>query len=251
LALSRTDQKYYLSKEHRLYYNRLAKFLDSLNGLNEVNNRLEKYFDSLYIDEIQDFAGHDFNFLKSISKADIEILMVGDYFQHTFDTSNDGNVNKNIYNDLNTYIKNLSGMGLFIDTKTLIKSYRCSPTVCGFLQDSIGIGIYSHRTDETAVLHVIEKRSADEIFSDEKIVKLFYSEHYKYGLYSNNWGNSKGLNRYNDVCVIMNKTTNKLFNANKLEELNPQTKNKFYVACTRARNNLYFISDELLKNKKS
>ena len=31
---------------------------------NLINERLEKYYTNLFIDEIQDFGGHDFNFLK-------------------------------------------------------------------------------------------------------------------------------------------------------------------------------------------
>ena len=34
---------------------------------------IEKYFDSIFIDEIQDFAGHDFNLLKSLAKVNCEI----------------------------------------------------------------------------------------------------------------------------------------------------------------------------------
>jgi superfamily I DNA and RNA helicase len=88
-----------------LYHNRIAKLLEIQKVLCDVNNRIEKYFDCLFIDEIQDFAGHDFNLLKSIAKANCEILFVGDFFQHTFDTSNDGNVNSGIFNDYNSYKK--------------------------------------------------------------------------------------------------------------------------------------------------
>lgn len=43
----------------------------------------------------------------------------------------------------------------------------------------------------------------------------------------------------------------KEFIKNNLENLAPQTKNKLYVACSRANNNLYFISEELLKKYKN
>lgn len=81
-------------------------------------------------------------------------------------------------------------------------------------------------------------------------VKLFYQSHQKYQCYSKNWGASKGEDHYNDVCVILNNTTLKQFNSGKLDELVPQTKNKLYVACSRAKGNLYFISEKLLKKYK-
>lgn len=49
--------------------NRLAKYIE-INEINEdIGNRLKKYVDKLYIDEVQDIAGHDFDFLKSIAQA--------------------------------------------------------------------------------------------------------------------------------------------------------------------------------------
>ena len=98
IYLKQTDIKYYLDKKGRLYSSRISKLLISENILGELNNRLSKYFDDLYIDEVQDFAGNDFNLLKSIAKANLKILFVGDFYQHTFDTSRDGIVNKNLHN---------------------------------------------------------------------------------------------------------------------------------------------------------
>ena len=99
-----------------------------------INKRIEKYYDYLLIDEIQDFAGHDFNLIESIAKTNCEILFVGDFYQHTFDTSNDGNVNKNLFNNYELYKKRFESMGLAIDTTSLSNSYRCSKTVCDFIK---------------------------------------------------------------------------------------------------------------------
>jgi len=60
-----------------------------------------------------------------------------------------------------------------------------------------------------------------------------------------NWGKSKG-ETFDDVCVIINKTTKQLYDKQNLKSLKPTPKNKFYVACSRARNNLYFISEEFI-----
>lgn len=69
----------------------------------------------------------------------------------------------------------------------------------------------------------------------------FYQEKHKYKCYSENWGLSKGIDDFNDVCIILNKTTLKAFKSNKLIELAPSTRNKLYVACTRAKGNIYFM----------
>lgn len=237
----------YITSGNRLYSNRIAKFLEEKGVLTDVNQRLEKYYNSLFIDEVQDFGGNDFNFLKSLAKANINILMVGDFYQHTFDTSRDGSVNKSLHDDFTKYQKQFTSMGLTVDTTTLNKSYRCSPTICDFITAKIGIGISSHRTDVVNIETISNKVRAQELFNDPEVVKLFYQKHYAYNCYSRNWGDCKGEDRYNKVCVVLNKKTEDKFNADKLQELTAQTKNKLYVACSRAKGDLYFVSEKLVK----
>ena len=135
-------------------------------------------------------------------------------------------------------------MGIAVDIESLKKSYRCSPTICNFITENIGIEIFSHKTYPTKIKFIKSSKEADDIFFNRDIVKLFYKEHYKRGCYSRNWGDCKGENRYNDVCVVLNKTTLNLFEKNELDNLKPNTRNKLYVACSRSRNDLYFISED-------
>ena len=187
-----TNLNYYIDNNKRIYSNRISKILEKTGELDNINARFEKYFDNLFIDEIQDFAGNDFNLLKSITKSNIEILFVGDFYQHTFDTSRDGCVNKNLHNNFEDYILKFREMGLKIDTTTLSKSYRCSPDVSDFINDNLGIEIKSFKEENTEVTLVEEKEKALDIFNNNRVVKLFYSEHYKYNCFSRNWGDSKG-----------------------------------------------------------
>ena len=248
--INQTDMRYFVDNHGRVYSNRLAKLLEAKNALSDVNARLEKYFDDVFIDEIQDFAGNDFNFLESVSKANIEITFVGDFYQHTFDTSRDGNVNSSLHEDFDNYKDRFEKMGITVDCESLSDSYRCSPTVCQFIKDSIGINICSHKNDATEIHFLETQEQADKIYQDDDIVKLFYKEHYKYGCHSRNWGDCKGEDRYTDVCVVLNRTTLKLFKES-LDQLNPQTRNKLYVACSRANNDLYFVSDEFYSKYKA
>ena len=242
---ARNDDRY-ISKGNRLYSNRIPKFLEEKDVLKDINERLSKYFTSLYIDEVQDFAGHDFNFLKSIVQANMNILMVGDFYQHTFDTSRDGSVNKSLHDDFTKYQKKFSDMGLVLDTTTLNKSHRCSPTICNFITESIGINIDSHRGDEVKI-HIVEtNEEARLILNNNEIVKLFYQKHYAFNCHSKNWGDCKGEDKYNKVCVVLNKTTHEKFVSSSLRELPAQTRNKLYVACSRAKSDLYFFSEKVL-----
>lgn len=245
-----TESAYFIDNFQRLYSNRIAKLLEKQDILSDINSRITKYFDNLYIDEIQDFAGHDFNFLKSITKANLDITFVGDFYQHTFDTSRDGAVNKNLHDDYNRYKNNFKEMGLIVDCDTLDKSYRCSSSLCRFITENLGIEIDSHRTEETNIQYVEQPDQAELLFDNKEIIKLFYSEHYKYSCFSKNWGDCKGESKYFDICVVLNKNTFHHYKAGTLKDLKSQTKNKLYVACSRARGDVFFVSDELYKKFK-
>jgi len=245
--LKRTNLRFYLDKTNRLYHNRIAKLCETQNILTDINNRLEKYYDCLFVDEIQDFAGHDFNLLKSIVKANCEILFVGDFFQHTFNTSSDGKLNTGLFNDYEKYKQQFRMVGLIDDPTTLEKSHRCTKTICDFIKNNIGISI-SSATNRTSTIKVVNDGSeADSIINNNSIVKLFYETSYKYECYSDNWGNSKGINHFIDVCVILSKKIQQALDKEQLSVLNPTTKNKLYVACSRASNNLYFVPDKFVK----
>ncbi|HXD92129.1 MAG TPA: carboxypeptidase-like regulatory domain-containing protein [Bacteroidia bacterium] len=145
------------------------------------------------------------------------------------------------------YQKKFSEMGLIIDLVTLNKSHRCSPTICSFITNKIGINIESHKENVTNVYVVETKAEAEPIISNNDIVKLFYQKHYSFNCYSKNWGDSKGEDKYDKVCVVLNKTTYQKFKANSMNELPAQTKNKLYVACSRSKSDLYLIPEEVVK----
>lgn len=241
-------REHYIDKNDRLFSNRIAKLLIEFGVVSDVIDRIENFFDLVCVDEVQDFAANDFNFLCALANTKVEMLLVGDFYQHTFDTSRDGNTQKSLYDCFNKYCKKLEKSGFIVDLEALSHSYRCSPSICSFAQDRLGIQIQSHRKDEVEVQLVSDSVEIERIFSDDSIVKLFYQKSSTYCGNVENWGNTKGMDNFQDVCVILNPTTLKAFNSGRLAQLPSTTKNKLYVACTRANGNLYFIAEEDLKN---
>jgi DNA helicase-2/ATP-dependent DNA helicase PcrA len=224
-----------------LYSNRLAKFIDCCSATEKIVARIEKYFDFFFLDEVQDIAGHDFNLLIKLSCANVNILLVGDFYQHTFDTSRDGNVNRTLYDDYQNYRRRFEDAGFTIDDESLVKSHRCSTSVCEFITTKIGIKIESSNDNSTRVQFLSSPDELKAIYEDTSIVKLFFKQHYKYSCHSLNWGSSKGKDCFNDVCVVLNQNSAKHFVEGRLNYLPPTTRNKLYVACSRARGNLFFI----------
>ena len=242
-----SDDRRYMSPARRLYANRLARYIEQAKMLGPVVARVEKYFDVLFVDEVQDFGGHDFNFLLAVSAAKVRCTFVGDFFQHTFDTSRDGSVNAGLHDDYAKYQARFKKAKLDVDTASLKASRRCSKSVCEFITEKIGIVITAHDDRETTVMFEEDPSVVRALYEDPNTVKLFYQEHHKYGCFSQNWGASKGVDRYGDVVVVLNPGNVAAWKRGSFKDINAATRNKLYVACSRARGNLTFVPDSLLK----
>jgi len=251
MRLKRDNFRYYFNDKGNLYHNRLAKFVEIANAIPGIISRIERFYDDFFVDEVQDLAGHDFNLLVALAKANVEMLFVGDFYQHTFDTSRDGPVNKSLHDDILKYEKKFHAAGIKVDKETLSRSWRCRLTVCSFIRDHLKIDMYSHHEKETEIVQISTQDEADILYRDMNVVKLFYQEHYKYNCFSNNWGASKGLDHYEDVCVVLGATHWNSYKKTTMAALTPKTKNKLYVAFSRTRGKLYLAPEKLFKTFKS
>ena len=245
----------------RIIQNQLSKSLMRGELIYKKNNipfdnsyleRIDKFFDCIYVDECQDFESDDFDWLLSLSNLNAEVSLLGDFYQKTFSTSRRGNKGKGVHSNFDNWIKVISDSGFEIDLSSLSKSYRCPKIVCDFIVEKLSIEISSQLEEKySAQITLIDSQDKIEsIMTDDNVMKLFYQKSYDYDCKSQNWGDSKG-SEYDNVCVVLNPTTYKLFAADRLNELSSQTKSKFYVACTRTRGNLYFVKQlDISKYKK-
>lgn len=248
---SLSQDRRYMTAGKRLYANRLAKLIEQSKLMPAVIARIEKYFDVFFVDEVQDFGGNDFNFLMEISAAKVQCDFVGDFFQHTYDTSRDGPVNARLHDDYVEYQARFKKAKISVDTTSLKVSHRCSKSVCDFITEKIGIAIEASNARESTVRYVDDPDAVRALYEDNSVVKLFYQEHHKFGCYSQNWGASKGMDRYGDVVVALNPGNVAAWKKGGFKDINPGTLNKLYVACSRARGNLTLIPESLLKTYKT
>lgn len=243
--LSQENPLYYMTKNRYLYSNRLALLIEKEGCIDNVRYRLCKYFDELIIDEVQDIAGRDFNFLEAIMRTAINMFFVGDFYQHTFDTSYDGNVNKTLFKDKGAYEQRFKEKGFTIDTETLKRSWRCSRSVCQFVTNKLKIEISSNRgeDDDSKIKYIDNKSQIDNILQCNDVIKLHYQNGPIHGMNHRNWGETKGEDCYRDVCIMLNKKTKQEYDNDSLHLLAPSTRNKLYVAITRARGNVYLVDE--------
>lgn len=229
------------TSDGRVFSNKIAEHI--MKSKLPYLDRINKYFDHLFIDEMQDFGSFDLDWMLSLSKTNISITLVGDFYQSTFITSRKGNKNVSAHADYSNYKNKFIQSGFIFDEETLVTSYRCSNNLCKFIEENLSIKIESSRNsenDNTEVFFISDKNNIEKIINDDSIKKLFYQKHTSFKCNSDNWGASKGLT-FNDVCVVLNPTTAKIYKSKKLNELAPTTLSKFYVACSRAKGNLYFL----------
>lgn len=241
-----TMKSYYMNKNRQLYSNRIAKLILKYKIEGKICDRISEHYDNFMIDEIQDIAGNDFNLILKLINTKCNVYYVGDYHQHTYDTSRDNNVNKNLYNNFEKYITLFKKHKIEIDTKSLDKSYRCGSQISKFVTENLGIEMHSHSqcNKKSAIIRITDKTKIKEIIDNDKIIKLLYRNARLYPGYATTWGKSKGLEFEEDVCVVLNKTTYSSYKKNKLIDLQPSTKNKLYVALTRTTKNVLLITQE-------
>ncbi len=240
---------YFIPNLRILYANRLAKFFLEFDtdGLSSVKQRLEKYYDDMFVDEFQDFASYDFDFICELAKTRVKCQFVGDYHQHTFDTSRDRQFKKNLHLSEDRYLAEVGKHGIEVDTTTLSKSYRCSPSVASFVRDSLGIEMGAQREDETNIVFVEDQTEAIGLLRDDSLIKLVYQNSKKMDFFSMNWGASKGLDDFHDVCIILNETQFEQMQSLNAQSMNQKTLKKLYVACTRAKGDIFFVKDQIIK----
>lgn len=244
----RGQDAFYKTEAGRLYSNRMAHFCRE-HCVDDIKERLDKYYDHFFIDEVQDIAGHDFNLLLSIIPDRCDTLFVGDFFQHTYDTSKDGNVNINLYNDYMKFLNKWKVAGVSVDTDTLARTHRCNEEICSFVK-TLGIAIESTGEVQGHVYVLENQEDVDEVVSNDRIPKLFFENSSRYRCASMNWGASKGIDNFVDVCVVLNQKSQGFFEKGKLADLPPMSKNKLYVASTRAHRHLYVTSYSFLEKYK-
>ncbi|SJZ64091.1 hypothetical protein SAMN02745116_01024 [Pilibacter termitis] len=234
--------------QQRVIHFRLSNFLINKSDIDFLG-RIDYFFDCVYIDEVQDFESYDFDWIKSLSNLNAKVWLLGDFYQKTYSTSRDGNKGSGIHKDRAKWLKELESFEL--DETSLMESYRCPANICDFVREKMKIQIFHHdeNTIQSTVKFIDNQTEIDCIMSDDKIKKLFYQKSYNYNCNGQNWGDSKG-GEFSDVCVILNPKTLDCFKKEHLSDLVPQTKNKFYVACTRTKGNLYFISEESINEYK-
>ena len=220
--------------------------------------RLRQIYQKVYFDEVQDLVGWDYDVIKSLSKTLKEgICCVGDFRQTIYTTTFGHKSPHTSEEKLKFFAKELK-----FDRKTLPKNHRSIQAICD-LSDTVPAGQYEktvsgiNAVPKHAESHhgifVVMRSAVLEYLSAFQPQVLRWSSTTGASILPKNhachtFGSSKGLG-FDRVLIIPPEKHIKFiggdlgaFKADKTEE----SRNKLYVAITRARYSLAFVVDDEL-----
>lgn len=244
---------HYVTKRGQYYCDRISELaLYVKNGkesiIKRAAKRLNMFYDAVLIDEFQDFREYDYDVIMTLSKHLNDVVLVGDYHQHSVSARNNtGKPFKNRSADVSydDFIAELQTAGFEVDLTTLVKSRRCSAEICTYVSEKLHINITSNGDHGGTIKWIDDDPSS--VLDDDRIVKLVFQEAGKYSFPALNWSYSKG-DTLDSACVILTDGLENLgsdkFNPDKVK---PSTLNKLYVAMTRSRGDLYLIKSSTFK----
>mgnify|MGYP004467563331 FL=1 len=216
--------------------------------IKRVAARLNMFYDCVLIDEFQDFREHDYELIMALAKRLNDVVLVGDYYQHSVSATNNSGKpfkNKNAEVGYDDFVASIIKAGFTVDASTLAKSRRCSIDVCNYVREKLGIEIISNG-DHGGTVNWIDN-DPSSVLNDDRIIKLVFKEADKYSFPALNWSYSKG-DTVDAACVILTDGLDNLgsdkFNAGRVS---PSTLNKLYVAMTRSRGDLYLMKASTFK----
>ncbi len=242
--------KHYLTHDHKIFSDKLAKFVcrcdAKSNGI--VIERLSKIYSHIFIDEIQDLAGYDLDFLLKLFVSSLNILLVGEPRQGTYSTNNGLKNKKFSKNGITDFFdKNKKKYQIKIDEKSLNTNYRCTSEICNFsnklypnmfgaisgcnfVNDHIGV-FFVRTQDLDKYLNKYNPTQLRDSIREKKINPKYPNI---------NFGKSKGLS-FDRVIIF---PTQPILNwILKGTELPDTSKAKFYVAITRAKYSVAIVYD--------
>lgn len=239
-------EKYYFTKHQKVLTEKLSELAYDCNKKSDGKpiQRLCDIFENIYIDEVQDFAGYDLDLIKLFFLSKSNVILAGDPRQTIYLTNHNGNKNISFRNgkilDYLSKQKELRGK-YRVDTDTLNCSRRCCPQICEYA--SVITPVFNKTTSLTdyqnklcGVYLVKENDKTDFLCHYNDSVQLRHSILTK-KIDSNhavmNFGDSKGMT-FDSVLIYPTQPMVKWIE-NHNERLEETSRNKFYVAVTRAR----------------
>ena len=207
-------------------------------------SRICGIYDVILVDEAQDFAGYDYDFIKSMMDAAGEMIVVGDPRQQTYRTGWKAKY-RNIPNIFDFFEHHTS---YTLDNSTLNVTHRCSAEIMAYANRLYSEYPQVMPSDERnamcsgTVTIVRKSKFANWVASRQQPVTALIWDRRATGTancHRMNMGESKGLT-LGDVAIFLTGEMKKWVEG-KPSKIEGITKAKLYVAITRASGDLALV----------
>jgi len=247
-----THIRHYLDEEWEIYRDKVSKFACKCDELSNgrVVARIAGIFDEIFIDEVQDVAGYDLEFIESLMDSRIRMLLVGDPRQGTYSTHNSRKYGKFRKAGIINYFRMLEKQrpDVSVDETSLRVNRRCNQLLCD-LSDAL----YPHFPQSTSSndqstqhdgVFLVRKPDIAAYVEGMKPMQLRYRRDTAIPNTAAimNFGESKGLT-FDRVLIYPTKDFVKWLR-NRTTSLSEDVRAKSYVALTRARFSAAIVVDE-------
>lgn len=245
-------EEYYFDRNHKIYSDKLSGFVLKCNEQNngEVINRISRIYPNIFIDEVQDLAGYDLEFLRLLFSSSSYIVLVGDPRQGTYSTNNSSK-NKQYKRSQIVYFFDNSEIqkNLEVDSDSLTTNYRSNQKICNLANKIFPEHVATNSGQSETTNHdgVFLVRAEDiNAYLDEypccvQLRDSVKDDRIRRKCGAINFGNSKGLS-FDRLLIYPTKPIIDWIKDNNAE-LKPISRCKFYVAVTRARFSVGIVYD--------
>ena len=264
LASGGVNPKHYLSdgatSVHTQFIAKLARKVSDQSE-NKAIKRLAEIYDHLYIDEVQDLIGWDYEVIDLVRQlSDLEVICVGDFRQTIYATAHATKKPTTSAEKLDKFIS----MGFEQQPNSC--SRRSLQSICDFA-DQVHAGEGYEKTDSLVTQVPDEFNSHQGVFvvkhSDlDSYLEQFAPTVLRWSIPASNFiknsnidkvnfGKAKGLGFDRVLILPTNKILQYLKKDNKVfkQEKTEKSKNQLYVAITRARYSLALLVDDAEASK--
>jgi DNA helicase-2/ATP-dependent DNA helicase PcrA len=240
-------EKYYFDKDRRIYTDKISKYAYKCNEKSHglVINRLEQIYDYIFIDEVQDLAGWDLDFIERLLLSKIKIVLVGDPRQVTYLTNHAPKNTQYKGEKIVNFFKKMESNGLCSVINNL-ESNRCNQDICN-LADLIypnlpkSISLNKTTTGHDGIFYIKIEDLEDYINTHKPTILRYDKRSDTKNKHAFNFGITKGLT-FDRVLIVPTESIKKFLNTKNSNTLAEGTKAKLYVAITRARYSVTFVN---------
>lgn len=230
-------ERYFFASPGIIFRDRVAEFVcycdSKSNGA--VAKRISKVFDCIYVDELQDLAGYDLDFLEVLFRSRATIVAVGDPRQTTFSTNNSKKNSAYKSGGLVDWLNARDRKLIALENQNVC--YRSNQAICDFADALFPeycqtISTNEQRSEHDGIYLIPREKVLDYVKQFRPLVLRYDCRADTLRLPAFNIGAMKGKT-FDRVLIFPTKKVQKYLKTKNLSDVG--SKEKLYVAITRAR----------------